>query len=130
MATRITRAVLPPGKYYIGDVCYVLDEEHYNTWDRQGFNNGLVKIEDVGSFAVAKTAWGDGCYTGTDKVQYGVDAGNIGLVPLHMCAKGEEWAAGMGAVYEFVDHDVVFTYSAGVFRIKGANHFIRINSGR
>lgn len=67
-----------PGKYFIGDICYALpDKIYHKVWgDKYKFEDGFYK-ED--GFAVHGTAYGDGCYFGTDGVRYMVDAGVIGI---------------------------------------------------
>lgn len=126
------KATLPPGKYYIGDVCYVLSPDHYYEWDViHGFTDGLILLRPpTDAFVVAKTPWGDGAYIGSDGVWYGVDAGNIGIVPIHMC-QGK--TTHMGSVYEF-SGNVKFEYNKGVYTISGCGmdgrtrHAIRIDA--
>ena len=71
-------ASLAPGKYFIGDICYALEDDTYSQiWgDKFQYEDGCY--EDFG-FAVAGTMYGDGCYNGTDGVSYGVDAGVLGI---------------------------------------------------
>jgi len=72
----------PAGKYYIGDLCYVLDDEIYDAVVCNGgdgfFNNGK---HTAGHFS---TAIGDGSYEGTNGKTYNVDAGIIGIVPAEL----------------------------------------------
>lgn len=73
--------------FYIGDVCYVLaDDLYYRFWgDTCNFEDGCITDPDTGfQFAVAGTAYGDGCYADNYGNIYGVDAGVIGLVPLEL----------------------------------------------
>lgn len=71
-------AELGTGKYFIGDVCYALDDDIYiQIWGGKfQYKDGCYK--DFG-FAVAGTMYGDGCYHGTDGISYGVDAGVLGI---------------------------------------------------
>lgn len=66
-----------PGRYFIGDICYALPEDLYNQiWGEQyGYVDGAFQL-----FAAHRTAYGDGCYSGSDGNEYAVDAGNIGIV--------------------------------------------------
>jgi hypothetical protein len=74
--------------FYVGDICYVLDEEkvYFGVWQQvYGFKNGVFEVPGIGhSFAVASTSYGDGEYVGSDRFHYWVDAGVIGLVPMEL----------------------------------------------
>lgn len=76
-------AELGPGKYFIGDICYALEEDTYSQiWgDKFQYEDGCY--EDFG-FAVAGTMYGDGYYNGTDGVSYGVDAGVLGITNISL----------------------------------------------
>ena len=75
---------MPAGKYYVGDLCYVMHER----WDE--FCNltisgtecltGEFTMKDGTRFAVYSTKWGDGEYLDQDGRKYLVDAGLIGCV--------------------------------------------------
>ena len=75
---------MPAGTYYIGDLCYVMDEE----WDEfctitiDGHNciDGEFALSDGRRFATYGTKYGDGAYTDQFGNQYGVDAGLIGCI--------------------------------------------------
>ncbi len=72
--------------FYVGDICYVMpDKDYYGSW-----NNDFKNFEGVHelrghTFAVAHTAYGDGFYEDQKGRGYGVDAGNIGILPLELC---------------------------------------------
>ena len=70
-----------PGKYFIGDICYALPDDVYDTiWgDKYKYEDGFFK--EYG-FAVHRTEYGDGIYEGTDSVSYYVDAGVIGITDI------------------------------------------------
>ena len=73
--------------FYIGDICYVLDERVYQEiWGNvHGFTNGKFTDPQTNmSFAVADTRYGDGEYSDNKGRLYGVDAGVIGLVPAEL----------------------------------------------
>jgi len=71
---------LPPGNYYIGDICYVLNDSIYDgVFGSYGYSSGWYTSEK-GHFLVSGTYAGDGAYIGTDGFEYGVDAGIIGIV--------------------------------------------------
>jgi len=76
------KSIFGKGTYFIGDICYALDENIYDyIWGKKyEYENGEFKV-GKSKFVVASTAYGDGCYEGTDGCEYGVDAGVIGIVP-------------------------------------------------
>lgn len=81
----------PAGKYYIGDICYALSSTVYELqWgDIHKYNPGTFEIKykgNVGKFSVNHTKYGDGVYLDTSKgLEFIVDAGVIGIVPLDLC---------------------------------------------
>lgn len=81
------RIVMPAGKYYVGDLCYVMHGE----WDEccglffdghigHGVNEGLFTLKDGRKFASFNTQWGDGTYYDEARRAYCVDAGLIGCI--------------------------------------------------
>lgn len=79
--------MMPAGKYWVGDLCYVMHEE----WDEvcslffagrtdQGCNQGEFTLSDGRRFAAINTKWGDGSYRDNYCNSYGVDAGLIGCI--------------------------------------------------
>ena len=77
------------GKYYVGDLCYVLHDE----WDEvcellfagrndHGCNQGEFNLKDGRRFSIYNTAYGDGRYYDQNGGQYDVDAGSIGCILL------------------------------------------------
>ena len=86
----VAGTILSKRGFYIGDICYVLGHDfYYNVWGNQhGFGDGIFEDSDTSlRFAVAGTAYGDGCYHGSDGSEFSVDAGVIGLVPLELVEK-------------------------------------------
>lgn len=84
------KMVMPAGKYWIGDPCYVFphDGPMGNKWgellDEVDFFETLSYGElDGGKIKVwaASTAYGDGRYIGSNGKAFPVDAGLIGIVP-------------------------------------------------
>lgn len=98
--------------FYIGDICYALDEDVYHgVWERQVRDGDGWKDSDSpdfqgGSFVydyltvgVARTAHGNGCYhDATDSMDFPVDSGYIGIVPLEL-VKDLEKAANLGRIF-------------------------------
>lgn len=89
---------LPPGKYYIGDPCYVIDTD----WDavldlhesptKDAISTGLRPRDPedkIFEFKGCKlwmhsTAYGDGSYMDQNGNEYGVDSGLLGAIPLEL----------------------------------------------
>jgi hypothetical protein len=86
---------LPPGTYFIGDPCYVFDNDR-DTWDRlltvQGFGDGKVVEFEGHQLWAASTKYGDGTYRDQNGAEYGVDSGMLGAVPIELIESpvGEE----------------------------------------
>lgn len=83
-------AVVPPGRYFLGDPCYTAGTDH-ETWGRwvevaaetgNDFQDGVVGATYNGEPVLgASTKYGDGTYVGSNGESYSVDAGMIGVVP-------------------------------------------------
>jgi hypothetical protein len=80
---------MPAGKYYVGDLCYVLHDE----WDEccnlffedrtdHKCNEGEFTLRDGRRFVTYNTAYGDGGYFDEQGREYGVDSGGIGCIKL------------------------------------------------
>lgn len=118
-----------PGKYYLGDICYVMKEDVYDkVWgDKHNFESGVHDAEGV-KFAVAGTAYGDGTYKGSDGKEYGVDAGVIGIVPEALW--DVEKAKRADELGKVLDVKKLLNFSAhdGVFNISADGELITINT--
>ena len=112
---------MPAGKYYVGDLCYVMHGE----WDEacglffegapdHGCNEGVFTLKDGRRFATFNTAYGDGCYFDQSNRKYGVDAGGIGCILVDAIDLSEEtnFLTG-GQVIDF-PHDFVVYKQDGV----------------
>lgn len=78
---------LPPGTYYIGDLCYVMDTEwdeiHSLCFPDDGSEvQGSFSLNSGVRFAKYFTAYGDGVYYDQTGHRYLVDSGSIGCVRL------------------------------------------------
>jgi hypothetical protein len=79
--------MMQAGKYYVGDLCYVLDDDE---WDEvcsiiiQGNKviDGEFVLEDGREFAIYSTAYGDGEYNDYYGNSYSVDSGSIGCIKI------------------------------------------------
>jgi hypothetical protein len=75
------------GKYYVGDLCYVMtDEEWRQVCDIIFKNNNIIdgefNLPDGRRFAIYSTSWGDGTYYDKEGREYSVDSGSIGCILL------------------------------------------------
>lgn len=100
--------MMPAGKYYIGDLCYVMHEE----WDQvmdlfcrgrtdHGCNEGEFNLPDGRRFASFNTAYGDGSYYDQSNKRYDVDAGLIGCIKVDDINENEKANVSSGQVVEF-----------------------------
>lgn len=99
--------MLPAGKYYIGDLCYVMHKE----WDEvcglffkgrtdHGCNQGEFMLADGRRFACYNTRWGDGTYFDEARNRYPVDAGCIGCILVSDIDSDDANNIGSGNVHE------------------------------
>ena len=77
---------LPAGKYFIGDPCYVFDQDWDDIVDLI-FGTADTLIHNGRQLFVATTAYGDGSYRGSNGFEFGVDAGLLGAVPVELMSK-------------------------------------------
>ena len=70
-------------KYYVGDLCYVLDNSDWNeVCDLTPFDNSEMAFElsDGRQFWLGSTAYGDGTYNDDEGRPYSVDSGTLGAI--------------------------------------------------
>ena len=111
--------MMKAGKYYIGDLCYVMHPE----WDEfcsltiNGHNvlDGEFNLKDGRRFATFTTKWGDGTYKDEQGHSYGVDAGLIGCINVEDITPSELENLKDGRVIEFVQDFSTFK-AGGVIR--------------
>jgi hypothetical protein len=112
--------MMKAGKYYIGDLCYVMHPE----WDEfcsltiNGHNvlDGEFNLKDGRRFATFTTKWGDGTYKDEQGRSYGVDAGLIGCIAVDDITPSELENLTDGHVVEFVQDFSTFS-AGGIIRI-------------
>lgn len=100
---------MPAGKYYVGDLCYVMHPEwdeacdlFFAGRDDHGCNDGEFTLKDGRRFASFGTLWGDGTYNDQLGHSYSVDAGLIGCIKVEDI-RDETYAnlLDLGAIVEF-----------------------------
>ena len=70
----------PAGRYFLGDPCYALSQEHYDLVSDLDYDS-YVDINGLGRVAVFCSR-GDGYVVDEEGVQYSLDSGTIGVVPV------------------------------------------------
>lgn len=73
---------LPPGVYYIGDLCYVMTDEWDEFCDNLDHDEEVCQLKSGKKYMWASTSHGDGTYTDQYGNEYPVDAGLIGAILL------------------------------------------------
>ena len=76
--------MMPSGRYYIGDLCYVMSDD----WDEVceltikdcKVINGEFEMKDGRRFAMYSTKYGDGMYRSNIGTKHAVDSGTIGCI--------------------------------------------------
>ena len=114
---------MPAGRYYIGDLCYVMHDE----WDEavslmfpdnhsgRGVD-GEFALKDGHRFANFGTRWGDGTYTSNIKTHHSVDSGSIGCIRVEDIQDNTyDNIETLGAVVEF-DQPFEVSEDAGLIR--------------
>jgi len=100
---------MPAGKYYIGDLCYVMDNEEWRELcniiiQGEKIADGEFELPDGRRFAIYGTAYGDGEYYDQYGHTYSVDAGSIGCILMSdICAHKYDNILDLGAVQEFAE---------------------------
>jgi hypothetical protein len=99
--------MMQAGKYYIGDLCYVMDDRDWDEFcgitikDNQCLD-GEFEMKDGRKFATYGTMWGDGSYRSNIGTEHCVDAGLIGCIRVEdIRAEKYENIEELGAIVEF-----------------------------
>lgn len=119
------KAELPRGRYYIGDLCYVLGDNIYdNIFGGTGYESGIYEEKNSDRvFLVNSTAYGDGEYPGSDGNKFAVDAGIIGICSEDLMAKDD----GGGHMYTF-RRPVECRLRGGKFTFTDGSTYVSINT--
>lgn len=73
---RIAGDTMPPGRYWVGDLCYVL----HDAWQVVPFEDGIHTLPDGRRIAKFNTIHGDGVYVDDQGREYMVDSGSLGCI--------------------------------------------------
>lgn len=103
--------MMPAGRYFIGDLCYVMhpqwDEFCHLTLSGNSVLNGVFQLENGVRFASLSTKFGDGCYEDETGGSYPVDAGLIGCIRVEDISD-ETADLSLGNIYVFEDEFEVY----------------------
>lgn len=121
------KSMLKPGKYWIGDPCYVFphkgpmkDKWHELLNACNYFEDDMPAVIDNGKITVwaAGTAYGDGCYESNFGDNFPVDAGLIGIIPVETIEYLGRTDNNLDRLGKFVTFDSEFSIqlNAGYFR--------------
>ena len=120
------------GKYYVGDLCYVLDDDEWDqvcarTIQGKSFADGEFELNDGRKFAIYGTSWGDGGYQDYYGNEYSVDSGSIGCIKIEdiKVKKYDDDLERLGAIVEF-QTDFVTDGGRGIKGWNGIIQFGRI----
>jgi hypothetical protein len=121
--------VMPPGRYYVGDLCYVIDDDE--VWSEvcdfmfagKGNNEGQFTLKDGRTFVIYGTRYGDGTYESNLGTSHSVDAGVIGAMLESQCDQKYEHIAELGA---FIDFHEPWTHSGSGGDRRGWDGVIRL----
>jgi hypothetical protein len=100
---------MPAGKYYIGDLCYVMDTKEWREIcdiiiRGNKCLDGEFELPDGRRFAIYSTAHGDGEYYDQYGHTYSVDAGSIGCILMSDIRTHKyDNILDLGAVQEFAE---------------------------
>lgn len=100
--------MMPAGKYYVGDLCYVMTDAEWDqfcsiTIKGNECLEGEFQMPDGRRFATYSTAWGDGVYRDQYGDRYCVDSGSIGCIRVEdIRAEKYENIESLGAIQEFI----------------------------
>ena len=117
---------MPAGRYYIGDLCYVMHDE----WDEcvnlffpyvpgqpQQHVEGEFVLKDGRRFASFGTAHGDGTYNSNIGTEHMVDSGSIGCIQIKDIQDSTyDDIERLGAIVEFEQPFEVKKVSLGLLR--------------
>ena len=99
---------MPAGRYYVGDLCYVMHDvwEEFCDITISGSEclEGEFQLKDGRRFATYSTQYGDGFYPSNIGENFSVDAGLIGCILVSDITDPEATEAAMksyGAIVEF-----------------------------
>lgn len=113
--------MMKAGKYYVGDLCYVFNDEDWNQIckiiiDGHSCLQGEFNLAENRRFAIFNTAYGDGEYEDQNGHSYSVDAGSIGCTLVdNISADKYENLLDLGNIVEFKEDFNVYERDGKIF---------------
>ena len=120
-------------KVWIGDPCYVLQDELWDDICEQIYKNGketghIITVEYKGrklSFLQCGTAYGDGCFPSQTGFEYGVDAGCLAIIPEELVHEDRDLDETLGNYFEIESGSISLqTDGKGEFTFKDGEKVI------
>lgn len=109
MTTILNQGKLPAGTYYVGDLCYVVNDDDWSDFCERSFPDSYTEVVGIFetfegiNYANFGTKYGDGGYADYNGRKYSVDSGSIGCIPV--CALSDEFdseaSAKLGNIIDF-----------------------------
>jgi len=95
-------------RVWIGDPCYVLQDELWDDVCKQIFKDGkevghVITVNYKGnnlSYINCGTAYGDGCFNSKSGFEYGVDSGALAIVPEELIHEDFDLDSSLGCIFE------------------------------
>lgn|SRR5574338_152523 len=116
--------MLPAGKYYVGDLCYVMRPEWNEVCDividGSKCTEGEFSLKDGRKFAMYNTKWGDGIYYDDYNNKYPVDTGSIGCIRIEDISEKELENIKSGCIHIF-ENDIESYSKDGIIHF---NHIV------
>ena len=126
---------MPAGRYYIGDLCYVMHDEWSECCDLffppgalgRGVEGEFV-LADGRRFASFGTAYGDGTYPSNIGTDHAVDSGSIGCIRVEDIRDNTYSQERLEELGAFVDFDQPFEVSTDAGLLKFGHILIETNN--
>lgn len=122
----MSKVTLKAGKYYVGDLCYVIAESDWLRFCDEVFCHNKPQIRDFpNSFKfnncdgfVSSTFYGDGTYYDEYGNEYDVDSGTLGCYPVNGLDKNtldDVVSKQSGKVFEFLEDFDCYSRSGEIY---------------
>ena len=121
-------AILPAGEYFVGDVCYFLQDSLIkDVWSKKFDSNEGCYVRDDGiGFVVTIPFDGNGLYEGSNKFLYDVETNNLGVVPVTLGDKSK--FTGCGTFHKFDQPVTVTVGDDGIVTVQSGDWFLEIDT--
>jgi len=99
MTITLNQGKLPAGTYYVGDLCYVVNDDDWSDFCERSFPDSYTEVVGIFetfegiNYANFGTKYGDGGYADYNGRKYSVDSGSIGCIPV--CALSDKCSSAL-----------------------------------